>query len=78
MSSTVVGALLGLGVQMYANAARKLPVMSSPWKHAVSAVVGAGVATWVVEYEERTSQYVQGTLSNRMAAEGSRIADAKK
>ena len=78
MSSTVVGALLGLGAQVYANAARKLPAMSSPWKHAVSAVVGAGVATWVVDYEEKTSQYVQESLSNRIAAEGSRVASAQK
>lgn len=63
---------------MYANAARKLPAMASPWKHVVSAVAGAGVATWVVDYEEKTSQYVQESLSNRMAAEGSRVANAHK
>ena len=78
MSSTVVGALLGLGAQVYANAARKLPAMSSPWKHVVSAVAGAGVATWVVDYEAKTSEYVQASLSNRMAAEGSRVSSTQK
>ncbi len=78
MSSTVVGALLGVGAQVYANAARKLPAMASPWKHVVSAAAGAGVAAWVVDYEAKTSDHVQKSLANRMAAEGSRVASDRK
>lgn len=74
MSSSIVGALFGVGVQMYANVARKMPAMSSPWKHVVSGFVGAGAASWLVEYEDRTTKVVQGKLADRMAAERSRRA----
>jgi hypothetical protein len=57
---------------MYANVARQLPAMSSPWLHGLSAVVGASAATWLVDYEEKTSAYVQGKLDDRMRAERAR------
>lgn len=60
MSATVVGALLGVGVQLYANVAQKLPALSSPWRHAASAVIGAGVASLVLDVEERATKDVQG------------------
>ena len=43
VSGTVFGAMLGLGVQFYSNAVRKLPLMRNPWEHAIAASVG-GVA----------------------------------
>lgn len=72
LSSTVIGALGGVAVQCYANVARQLPALASPWMHAASAVVGAGAATYVVAYEEKTSAYVKGKLDNRMGAERAR------
>jgi len=66
MSATVVGALLGVGVQLYANVAQKLPALSSPWRHAVSAVIGAGAASWVLDVEERATKDVQGGLDMAM------------
>lgn len=62
MSASVVGALLGLGVQLYANAVQKLPLMHAPWKHAVSATVGAGVASWIVELEEQGKKDIEGMI----------------
>lgn len=76
LSSTVVGAIFGVGVQCYANVARQLPALSSPWLHAASAAVGAGAATYVVDYEEKTSTYVKGKLDDRMRAERARQVSA--
>jgi hypothetical protein len=63
-------------VSCYANVARSLPAMSSPWIHVASAAVGAGVASYVVGYEEKTSTYVKGQLEDRMQAERARRAAA--
>jgi len=43
VSGTVFGAMLGLGVQFYSNAVRKLPLMRNPWEHVIAVGVG-GVA----------------------------------
>ena len=43
VSGTVFGAMLGLGVQFYSNAVRKLPLMRNPWEHAIALGLG-GVA----------------------------------
>jgi len=69
MSATVVGALLGVGVQLYANVAQKLPALSSPWRHAASAVIGAGVASLVLDVEERATKDVQERMAARVAAD---------
>ena len=47
VSGTVFGAMLGLGVQFYSNAVRKLPLMRNPWEHAIALGVGgfAGMTT---------------------------------
>ena len=47
VSGTVFGAMLGLGVQFYSNAVRKLPLMRNPWEHAIAAGLGgyAGVCS---------------------------------
>ena len=57
---TVLGAVLGFGVQIYANAVRKIPLMQSPWQHAVAAGLGAGFGTWLVDFEERTKKDLDG------------------
>ncbi|XP_020207298.1 uncharacterized protein LOC109792311 [Cajanus cajan] len=41
LSATAIGALLGLGTQMYSNALRKLPYMRHPWEHVIG--MGLGV-----------------------------------
>ncbi|KAI8109514.1 hypothetical protein M9434_000796 [Picochlorum sp. BPE23] len=69
MSATVVGALLGVGVQLYANVAQKLPALSSPWRHAASAVIGAGFASLVLDVEERATKDVQERMAARVAAD---------
>ncbi|WPT12653.1 hypothetical protein PSENEW3_00002497 [Picochlorum sp. SENEW3] len=69
MSATIVGALLGVGVQLYANVAQKLPALSSPWRHAASAVIGAGVASLVLDVEERATKDVQERMAARVAAD---------
>ena len=33
VSGVVLGGLLGLTVQLYSNAVRKLPLMRHPWEH---------------------------------------------
>jgi len=62
MSAPIVGALLGVSVQIYANLVQKLPVMYTPWRHVMSGALGAGFASYVVQYEERTAKELDGTL----------------
>jgi len=62
VSATVVGGILGFGVQIYANAVRKLPLMQGPWQHAIAAGAGAAFGTWVVQFEERTEKELNGAL----------------
>ena len=61
VSAAITGAFLGLGVQLYVNAIRKLPMFRNPWQHAIAAGAGAGFTTWLVEYEARTEKEVAGT-----------------
>ena len=63
-SPTLVGAVLGFGVQIYANAVRKLPLLQSPWNHALLAGGGAALGAWVVDFEERTEKDLQGKTRN--------------
>ena len=60
VSATIFGAAIGIGVQIYANAVRKLPVMQSPWKHAIAAGTGAAFGTWLIEFEIKTEKELQG------------------
>lgn len=57
---TILGAFLGFGVQIYSNAVRKLPLMQSPWQHAVAAGAGAAFGTWLVDFETRTRKDLDG------------------
>lgn len=61
MSAPIIGALLGVSVQIYANVVQKLPVMYTPWRHVVTGALGAGLASYVVEYEERAEKELDGT-----------------
>jgi len=61
-SATVIGAVLGFGVQIYANAVRKVPLMQGPWQHAIAAGAGAAFGSWLVDFEARTEKDLQGML----------------
>jgi len=52
---------MGLGVQFYVNAVRKLPLMQNPWEHAIAAGAGAALGAWVVDFEKRTEKELTGT-----------------
>ncbi|KAH7621201.1 hypothetical protein Ndes2526B_g04015 [Nannochloris sp. 'desiccata'] len=68
-SATVIGAVLGFGVQIYANAVRKLPLMQGPWQHAIAAGAGAAFGSWLVDFEARTEKDLQVLMEKRAEAE---------
>eukprot|EP00890_Picochlorum_soloecismus_P005413 jgi/Picsp_1/5873/NSC_03231-R1_protein len=72
MSAPIIGALLGVSVQIYANLVQKLPGMYTPWKHAITGALGAGFASYLVEYEERTAKELDGKTAARLEAEQKR------
>jgi hypothetical protein len=51
LSGPALGALLGIGVQVYSNAVRKLPAMRHPWEHVIAAGAGAAFGGWLVSTE---------------------------
>lgn len=65
ISGTAFGALLGLGVQLYSNAVRKLPLMRSPWEHVIAVGIGGATGQWLVGFEERTSVELEEMLKKR-------------
>jgi len=65
ISGTVFGAVLGLGVQFYSNAVRKLPLMRNPWEHAIALGVGGAAGHWLVGFEERTAAELDEILKHR-------------
>jgi len=70
---TMVGALLGLGVQLYSNAVRKLPLMRNPWEHVIGIGVGVWAANGIVQFEERMAIDVEKTLEDAKAAQKRRF-----
>ena len=72
-STVLVGSLLGFGVQVYTNAVRKLPLLRSPWQHAIAAGVGAAFTTWLVRFEEQTAQELSGAGSIALRGPGPEI-----
>ena len=67
-SIPVLGAAMGVGIQLYVNAVRKLPVMRDPWLHVLWAGAGASFGTWLVGFEERTEKDLTG--AGRMGLRG--------
>ncbi len=57
---TLIGAGLGLFVQLYCNALMKLPLMRNPWQHAVAMGAGAAFAGWLVEFEKEQEKELGG------------------
>ena len=68
LSGAAVGSLLGLGVQLYANAVRKLPLMRNPWEHVIGIGLGGYAGKWLVEFEERTALELDEILQRRAEA----------
>ena len=50
----LTGALCGLGVQLYSNTVRRLPLMRHPWEHLIAMGVGGFIATKIIAVEEET------------------------
>eukprot|EP00850_Spirogloea_muscicola_P009903 SM000056S18021 [mRNA] locus=s56:656129:656587:- [translate_table: standard] len=71
-TATVAGAVLGLAVQLYSNAVRKLPLMRHPWEHVVGMVVGSAAANALVAWEERAQADLQKMLDDNKAANSRR------
>lgn len=67
-SGAVIGSALGLGIQLYANAVRKLPLMRNPWEHVLFIGAGAYAGNWLVEFEERTGRELEEILAARAKA----------
>ena len=64
-SPTLVGAALGLGVNLYSNAVRKVPLMRQPWEHLIAMGVGGYLGNAVVKLEESTAKDIEVLLQKR-------------
>eukprot|EP00897_Mesotaenium_endlicherianum_P002990 jgi/Mesen1/2719/ME000168S01793 len=67
-TATFVGAGLGLCVQLYSNAVRKLPAMRHPWEHVLGMGIGAYLANGLVEWEESAAQKLEAQIESTKAA----------
>ncbi|KAG6512076.1 uncharacterized protein LOC121976349 [Zingiber officinale] len=74
-TATMVGALLGLGIQVYSNALRKLPYMRHPWEHALGIGLGVVFATQFVKWEARMEEDLAKTIERAKTANERRYFD---
>ncbi|EFN51821.1 hypothetical protein CHLNCDRAFT_139659 [Chlorella variabilis] len=65
LSIPAFGAALGVGVQLYVNAVRKLPLMRDPWLHVLWGGAGYSFGTWLVGFERRTEKDLAEMLRKR-------------
>uniref|UniRef100_A0A0V0H6J0 Putative excitatory amino acid transporter 1-like n=1 Tax=Solanum chacoense TaxID=4108 RepID=A0A0V0H6J0_SOLCH len=75
LSATMVGALLGLGTQMYSNALRKLPYMRHPWEHLLGMGLGVVAANQMVKWEARSNEDLDKLLEKSRLANERRYFD---
>ncbi|CAN6684112.1 unnamed protein product [Malus baccata var. baccata] len=75
ITSTMVGALLGLGTQMYSNALRKLPYMRHPWEHVLGMGLGAVFVNQLVKWDEQLKEDLDKMLDKANAANERRYID---
>ncbi|KAH0851133.1 hypothetical protein HID58_094978 [Brassica napus] len=78
LSATMVGALLGLGTQMYSNALRKLPYMRHPWEHVVGMGLGAVFANQLVKWDVKLKEDLEVMLDKARAANERRYFVTKR
>ncbi|KAB5573336.1 hypothetical protein DKX38_000530 [Salix brachista] len=76
LSATVVGALLGLGTQMYSNALRKLPYMRHPWEHVVGMGLGVVFVNQLVKWDAKLEQDLDKMLQKAKEANERRYFDS--
>ncbi|KAL1328395.1 hypothetical protein HN51_038260 [Arachis hypogaea] len=76
LSSTAIGALLGLGTQMYSNALRKLPYMRHPWEHVLGMGLGVLFVDQLFKWEAKVEQDLDKMLEKAKAANERRYIDA--
>ncbi|GJT51433.1 hypothetical protein Tco_0977590 [Tanacetum coccineum] len=72
---TMIGALLGLGTQMYSNALRKLPYMRHPWEHVLGMGLGAVFANQLVKWDAKLQVDLDIMLEKAKAANERRYFD---
>ncbi|KAA3461012.1 Excitatory amino acid transporter 1 [Gossypium arboreum] len=75
VSATVIGALLGLGTQMYSNALRKLPYMRHPWEHLLGMGLGAVFVNQLVNWDAQLQRDLDNMLEKAKAANERRYFD---
>lgn len=61
-SAATWGALLGFGINVYANGLRKVPLMRRPWEHVIATAAGAAFGVWYADLEHSLDVKLQGTL----------------
>uniref|UniRef100_M1ASK6 Uncharacterized protein n=1 Tax=Solanum tuberosum TaxID=4113 RepID=M1ASK6_SOLTU len=76
LSATMVGALLGLGTQMYSNALRKLPYMRHPWEHLLGIGLGVVAANQMVKWEAKSNEDLDKLLEKSRLANERRYFEA--
>lgn len=74
-TATIVGALLGLGTQMYSNALRKLPYMRHPWEHLLGMGLGAVFANQMVKWDAKAQEDLDKLLAKAKEANERRYFD---
>ncbi|CAL0329832.1 unnamed protein product [Lupinus luteus] len=75
LSATALGALLGLGTQMYSNALRKLPYMRHPWEHVVGMGLGSLFVNQLLKWEAQVEQDLDKMLQKAKDANERRYID---
>ncbi|CDP04100.1 unnamed protein product [Coffea canephora] len=74
-TATIVGALLGLGTQLYSNALRKLPYMRHPWEHLLGMGLGAVLANQMVKWDAKAQEDLDKLLAKAKEANERRYFD---
>ncbi|BAT74204.1 uncharacterized protein LOC124833405 [Vigna umbellata] len=75
LSATTIGALLGLGTQMYSNALRKLPYMRHPWEHVVGMGLGVVFVNQLFKWDAQLELDRDKMLEKAKAANERRYLD---
>ncbi|XP_059656518.1 uncharacterized protein LOC132303314 [Cornus florida] len=74
-TAVTIGALLGLGTQMYSNALRKLPYMRHPWEHVLGMGLGALFVNQLVKWDGKLQEDLDKMLEKAKAANERRYFD---